>query len=256
MNYLDLATKSALQAGDLLLRYFGKIDSYELKSPKSILTEADTRAEELIIGKIKSFYPGHGFVAEESGEDINNSEYVWIIDPLDGTTNFAHAYPFFSISIALQIDGVLQLGVIYDPIKKELFHAEAGQGSYLNNKSISVSKVDNLEHSHLVTGFVYEHDWMVKKNLRYFESFIYKSQAVRRDGSAALDLCYVACGRYDGFWEMDLNPWDTAAGVLIVREAGGMVTDFSGSDFKLESVQLLASNKILHEDMKAVLNQE
>jgi len=256
MKFIDLATQSALQAGDLLLGYFGKIDSYELKSPKSIVTEADTRSEELIIGKIRSFYPGHGFVAEESGENINDSDCIWIIDPLDGTTNFAHAYPFFSISIALQIDGVLEVGVIYDPISKELFYAEKGKGSYLNGEKISVSKVDNLEHSHLVTGFVYEHEWMVKKNLKHFESFIYKSQAVRRDGSAALDLCYVACGRFDGFWEMGLNPWDTAAGVLIVREAGGIVTDFSGIDFKLESVELLASNKILHDDMKAVLNQK
>ena len=256
MKFIDLATQSALQAGDLLLGYFGKIDSYELKSPKSIVTEADTRSEELIIGKIKSFYPGHGFIAEESGENINDSEFIWIIDPLDGTTNFAHAYPFFSISIALRIDGVLELGVIYDPVTKELFSAEAGKGAFLNGKKISVSKVDDLEHSHLVTGFVYTHDWMVKKNLKHFENFIYKSQAVRRDGSAALDLCYVACGRFDGFWEMGLNPWDTAAGVLIVREAGGIVTDFSGIDFKLESVELLASNKILHDDMKAVLNQK
>jgi myo-inositol-1(or 4)-monophosphatase len=256
MKFIDLATQSALQAGDLLLGYFGKIDSYEIKSPKSIVTEADTRSEELIIGKIKSFYPGHGFIAEESGENINDSACIWIIDPLDGTTNFAHAYPFFSISIALRIDGVLELGVIYDPVTKELFSAEAGKGAFLNGKKISVSKVDDLEHSHLVTGFVYTYDWMVKKNLKHFENFIYKSQAVRRDGSAALDLCYVACGRFDGFWEMGLNPWDTAAGVLIVREAGGIVTDFSGIDFKLESVELLASNKILHDDMKAVLSQK
>ncbi len=256
MKFIDLATQSALKAGDLLLEYFGKIDSYELKSPKSIVTEADTRSEELIIGKIKSFYPGHGFIAEESGENINDSACIWIIDPLDGTTNFAHAYPFFSISIALRIDGVLELGVIYDPVTKELFSAEAGKVAFLNGKQISVSKVDDLEHSHLVTGFVYKHDWMIKKNLKHFENFIYKSQAVRRDGSAALDLCYVACGRFDGFWEMGLNPWDTAAGVLIVREAGGIVTDFSGIDFKLESVELLASNKILHDDMKAVLNQK
>ena len=256
MKFIDLATQSALQAGDLLLGYFGKIDSYELKSPKSIVTEADTRSEELIIGKIKSFYPGHGFIAEESGENINDSEFIWIIDPLDGTTNFAHAYPFFSISIALRIDGVLELGVIYDPVTKELFSAEAGKGAFLNGKKIFVSKVDDLEHSHLVTGFVHEHEWMIEKNLKHHQNFIYKSQAVRRDGSAALDLCYVACGRFDGFWEMGLNPWDTAAGVLIVREAGGIVSDFSGVDFKLEFVELLASNKILHGDMKAVLNQK
>ena len=255
MKFIDLATQSALQAGDLLLGYFGKIDSYKLKSPKSIVTEADTRSEELIIGKIKSFYPGHGFIAEESGENINDSEYIWIIDPLDGTTNFAHAYPFFSISIALRIDGVLELGVIYDPVTKELFSAEAGNGAYLNGKKIFVSKVDDLEHSHLVTGFVHEHEWMIEKNLKHHQNFIYKSQAVRRDGSAALDLCYVACGRFDGFWEMGLNSWDTAAGVLIVREAGGIVSDFSGDEFSLEFVELLASNKILHDDMKAVLNQ-
>ncbi|NIP38313.1 MAG: inositol monophosphatase [Candidatus Dadabacteria bacterium] len=256
MNYLDLAKKSALLAGDLLLKYLGKITSYELKSPKSVVTEADTRAEDLIIRTIKAACPDHGILAEESGDNINNAEYVWIIDPLDGTTNFAHAYPFFSVSIALEIEGVVKIGVIYDPVKKELFSAEQGRGAYLNDKPISVSRVDDLEISHLVTGFVYEHDWMVKKNLKHFEDFIYKSQAVRRDGSAALDLCYVACGRFDGFWEMGLNPWDTAAGALILREAGGVVTNFSGTEFTLDSVELLGSNKVLHEDMIKVLSSE
>ncbi len=254
MNYLDLAMKSALEAGDLLLQYLGKITSYELKSPKSVLTEADTAAEELIINKIKAQYPDHGILAEESGDNIKGAKNIWIIDPLDGTTNFAHAYPFFSVSIALQIDGEVVVGVIYDPVKKELFSAQKGKGAMLNNLPISVSNVDDLEISHLVTGFVYEHDWMVKKNLKHFEDFIYKSQAVRRDGSAALDLCYVACGRFDGFWEMGLNPWDIAAGVLILREAGGIVTNFSGDEFTLDSVELLGNNKVLHEDMLKILN--
>ncbi|HSG30356.1 MAG TPA: inositol monophosphatase family protein [Thermodesulfobacteriota bacterium] len=254
MNYLDLAKKSALEAGELLLQYLGKITSYELKSPKSVLTEADTAAEKLIINTIKSQYPDHGILAEESGDNVKGAKNIWIIDPLDGTTNFAHAYPFFSVSIALQIDGEVVVGVIYNPVKKELFSAHKGKGAYLNNNPISVSKVDDLELSHLVTGFVYEHDWMVKKNLEYFEQFIYKSQAVRRDGSAALDLCYVACGRFDGFWEMGLNPWDTAAGVLILREAGGIVTNFSGTEFTLDSVELLGSNRLLHEVMLKILN--
>ena len=253
MKFIDLATQSALEAGKVLLGYFGKIDKYELKSPKSVLTEADTAAEELIINKIKSVYPDHGFLAEESGRTNNNSEYIWIIDPLDGTTNFAHAYPFFSISIALEINGVLELGVVYDPIKNELFHAETGKGSYLNDQKINISNVDSLEGSLLVTGFVHEQDWMITKNLQYLERFIYKSQAFRRDGSAALDLCYVACGRFDGFWEMGLNPWDTAAGVLMVKEAGGKVTEFSGNDFKLESLEILASNGIIHDGMKNLL---
>ena len=253
MNYLELAKKCALDAGDLLLKYLGKIGSYELKSHNSLLTEADLESENLIIGEIKSYFPEHSFHAEESGRDINDSGYLWLIDPLDGTTNFAHSYPFFSVSIALQVNGTVEVGVVYDPVKHELFYAEKGRGSFLNDKQIAVSIVSSLDQSHLVTGFVHEHRWMVEKNLKYFEKFILSSQAVRRDGSAALDLCYVASGRYDGFWEMGLNPWDTAAGVLIAREAGGIVTDFTSNDFKLESYELLASNNLIHKNMVDML---
>lgn len=254
MNYLELAKQSAVEAGNLLMSYLGKIEDYELKSHNSILTEADLASEKLIIDRIRSQYPNHSLHAEESGRKINDSGYIWLIDPLDGTTNFAHSYPFFSVSIALQVNGKLELGVVYDPVKKELYCAERGKGSLLNDKKIAVSSVDSLKSSHLVTGFVHEHEWMVEKNLNYFEKFILNSQAVRRDGSAALDLCYVACGRYDGFWELGLNPWDTAAGVLIVREAGGRVTDFSNTEFKLESPELLATNNQVHKNMMDLLN--
>lgn len=253
MKYLELAKKCALDAGDLLMKYLGKTGRYELKSHNSLLTEADIESENLIIGEIKSYFPEHSFHAEESGRNINDSGYLWLIDPLDGTTNFAHTYPFFSVSIALQVSGIVEIAVVYDPVKKELFYAEKGRGSYLNDRQIFVSKVSSLNESHLVTGFVHEHKWVIEKNLKHFEKFILNSQAVRRDGSAALDLCYIASGRYDGFWEMGLNPWDTAAGVLIVREAGGTVTDFASNDFKLESYELLASNNLIHKSMLDLL---
>jgi len=255
MNYLELAKQSAVEAGNLLMSYLGKINSYELKSHNSILTEADLASEKLIIDKIKSQYTDHSFHAEESGRKINNSGYIWLIDPLDGTTNFAHTYPFFSVSIALQVNGSIELGVVYDPVKNELFCAQKDKGSFLNDNKIGVSMVNSLKASHLVTGFVHEHEWMIQKNLKYFEKFIMNSQAVRRDGSAALDLCYVACGRYEGFWELGLNPWDTAAGVLIVREAGGKVTDFADTEFSLESYELLATNTHVHNSMMDFLNE-
>lgn len=255
MEYLDLAKKAALSAGDVLLNYLGRIDTYELKSQKNLLTEADTASEKLIKSVVKDSFPSHDILAEESGLEENDSDYLWLIDPLDGTTNFAHAYPFFSVSIGLKVKGELAIGVVYDPVKKELFSAEADRGAYLNDKKITVSNVDDLEYAHLVTGFVHSHDWMIEQNLRHFCNFIHSAQAVRRDGSAALDLCYVACGRFDGFWELGLNPWDTAAGVLIVREAGGKVTNFSGQNFQLESADMLSSNSRLHNKMMDVLKE-
>lgn len=254
MDYLDVARKAALEAGDLLKGYLGKVGEVEYKAKNSLVTEADRIAEALIISIIRAKYPGHTILAEESGIQGQGSDYLWIIDPLDGTTNFAHTYPFFSVSIALEIEGEIRIGLIYDPVKDEIFVAERGAGASMNGKRIAVSSASNLEESNLCTGFIHTADWMVEENLRHFGNFIRRARAVRRDGSAALDLCYVACGRYDGFWELGLNPWDTAAGYLIVEEAGGRVTGFGGERYNIRHQEILATNTRIHGEMMAVLS--
>ena len=254
MDYLDVARKAALEAGSLLKGYLGKVGEVEYKAKNSLVTEADRVAENLIIGMIKEAYPGHGILAEESGFQMQGSNYLWIIDPLDGTTNFAHTYPFFSVSIALEIDGEVKIGLIYDPIKDEMFIGERGRGARKNDEKIVVSDTLKVEESNLCTGFIHTADWMVEENLRHFGNFIRRARAVRRDGSAALDLCYVACGRYDGFWELGLNPWDTAAGYLIVEEAGGRVTKFGGEEYYISDQEIVASNGKIHDEMMNVLS--
>jgi myo-inositol-1(or 4)-monophosphatase len=254
VNYLDVARKAALGAGDLLKGYLGKVGEVEYKAKNSLVTEADRVAENLIIKMIKETYPAHGILAEESGIQRQGSNYLWIIDPLDGTTNFTHTYPFFSVSIALEIDGELDIGLIYDPIKDEMFIGERGRGARMNDKKIVVSGALKVEESNLCTGFIHTADWMVEENLTHFANFIRGARAVRRDGSAALDLCYVACGRYDGFWELGLNPWDTAAGYLIVEEAGGRVTKFGGEEYNINDQEIIASNGKIHEEMMNMLS--
>jgi len=253
VDYLDVARRAALEAGDLLKRYLGKVEEVEYKAKNSLVTEADRIAENLIIKTIKQRYPAHGILAEESGIERQGSNYLWIIDPLDGTTNFTHTYPFFSVSIALEIDGEVKIGLIYDPIKDEMFIGERGEGALMNDKKIVVSDALKVEVSNLCTGFIHTADWMVEENLRHFGNFIRRARAVRRDGSAALDLCYVACGRYDGFWELGLNPWDTAAGYLIVEEAGGRVTKFGGEEYNINDQEIIASNGKIHDEMMNVL---
>ncbi len=254
MGYLDVARKAALEAGDLLKGYLGKVGEVEYKAKNSLVTEADRVAEDLIIKMIKEAYPAHGILAEESGIQGQGSNYLWIIDPLDGTTNFAHTYPFFSVSIALEIDGEVKIGLIYDPIKDEMFVGERGRGARMNDKKIVVSGALKVEESNLCTGFIHTADWMVEENLTHFANFIRGARAVRRDGSAALDLCYVACGRYDGFWELGLNPWDTAAGYLIVEEAGGRVTKFGGEEYNINDQEIIATNGKIHEEMMNMLS--
>lgn len=253
MNYIDFATKTAVEAGAILKDNLGKVSEIEFKGKNNLLTEVDKLSEETIIRRIRETFPSHDILAEESGRHSQSSDHVWIIDPLDGTTNYAHAYPFFAVSIALEIAGEIKAGVVYDPVKDEMFAAEQGSGAFLNGKSTRVSDSAKLSESHLATGFVHESSEMVEENLRHFANFIRKSRAVRRDGSAALDLCYVACGRFDGFWELGLNPWDTAAGVLIIREAGGLVTNLSGGEYDLYVKEILASNSHIHGEMINVL---
>ncbi len=255
MLYINVAEKAAREAGEVLKANLGKVREITFKGKNSLVTEIDKLSEDIIIDSIKRTFPSHDVFAEESGRLSTSSEYVWIIDPLDGTTNYAHGYPFFSISIALEIEGSVKAGLVYDPIKDEMFSAELGQGAFMNGEPISVTGSSRLEESHLVTGFVYDDARMVEENLRHFSEFIWRARAVRRDGSAALDLCYVACGRFDGFWELGLNPWDTAAGALIVEEAGGRVTDFTGDEYSIYVREILASNSGIHSEMMDVLSK-
>ncbi len=255
MLYINVAEKAAREAGEVLRANLGKVKEITFKGKNSLVTEVDKLSEDIIIDSIKRTFPSHDVFAEESGRRSTSSEYVWIIDPLDGTTNYAHGYPFFSVSIALEIGGAVKAGLVYDPVKDEMFSAELGQGAFMNGEPICVSRSDRLDESHLVTGFVHDDARMVEENLRHFGDFIWRARAVRRDGSAALDLCYVACGRFDGFWELGLNPWDTAAGALIVEEAGGRVTNFTGDEYSIYVREILASNSGIHSEMMDVLSK-
>jgi len=255
VEYIQIAEKAAREAGEIHLKNLGNVKEIEFKAKNSLVTEVDKLSEELILSIIKDNFPSHDILAEESGKHVTDSDYLWLVDPLDGTTNYAHAYPFFSVSIALEVKGVLEVGLVYDPVKDEMFTAQRGQGAYLNGTPIGVSDTARIDESHLCTGFVHENDQMVEENLRHFSNFIRKAQAVRRDGSAALDLCYVACGRYDGFWELGLNPWDTAAGVLILEEAGGKVSLFSGKEYNIYIKEILSTNCKIHEEMIDIISR-
>lgn len=252
---LNFAIETAREAGKLLVQKLG-VAKVSTKGDINLVTEADIAAENLIIERIRSYYPQHGILAEESGEAVlaggKRSEWKWIIDPLDGTTNYAHGYPCFCVSIALERDGQLEIGVVYDPMRGEMFAAERGSGATLNDRKIRVSSVEELSGAMLCTGFPYN----VRERpdfARDFTNFTMNAQAVRRDGSAALDLAYVACGRFDGFWEDGLSPWDIAAGALLIFEARGKVTNFNDQPLDIYNEQVLASNGLIHEAMMKVL---
>lgn len=254
-DYLSVARHAALNAGRILKENINGVRKISYKGDINLVTEMDTRSERVIVETIMSAFPGHGIMAEEEARIQTGSGFKWIVDPLDGTTNYTHGYPCFSVSIALEREGVVILGVVYDPMRDELFHAQSGQGAYLNGRGISVSKTDTLIQSLLATGFPYDRKESEKNNLDYFHALLMASQEVRRDGSAALDLCYVASGRFDGFWELKLHPWDVAAASLIVREAGGKVSDFTGEGFTLYDKQILASNGRIHGRMVEIMNK-
>src|SRR6185369_12085629 len=247
----------AREAGHLLMQKLGAA-KVSYKGDIELVTEADLASEKLITEKIRSHYPQHGILAEESGEAVlvggKRSEWKWIIDPLDGTTNYAHGYPFFCVSIALEHEGVLEVGVVYDPVRDEMFAAERGNGATLNDRKIRVSSVDELKDAMLCTGFPYN----VRERpdfTRDFANFTMAAQAVRRDGSAALDLAYVACGRFDGFWEDGLSPWDIAAGKILIEEARGKVSNFDNGQLSIYTKKVLASNGLVHDAMLRVLKQ-
>ncbi len=241
---LDIASEAAVESGSLLMNAFQNLEAGQisLKGMGDYVTDLDLRSEELIKRKIRQAFPGHRIVAEESGSELGTSPYTWYIDPLDGTANFVQGIAVFSVSIALSFEGKMIMGVVYDPYREEMFRAVRGGGAHVNDKPIHVSAKQDLQHAMIATGF----PWRAKDHLdAYIESFrriFVKSAGVRRMGSAAIDLAYTACGRFDGFWEMKLHSWDIAAGALLVREAGGMIDDFRGEGHYLESGNVVAGN--------------
>ncbi|HZS43736.1 MAG TPA: inositol monophosphatase family protein [Blastocatellia bacterium] len=252
---LEFAIRLAQEAGKVLRDNFGRKITISNKGEIDLVTEADLAAEKVIKDLISSHYPKHQILAEESGAFETSSEYRWIIDPLDGTTNYAHGLPIFCVSIALERAGEMIIGVIYDPIRDEMFVAERGSGATLNNRSIQTSETESLKKALLVTGFPYDVHTNSVNNIDNFANFMKTAQAVRRLGSAAIDLCYVAAGRFDGFWEMKLNAWDMAAGALIVEEAGGQVTAFNGGKFDPFKKEICASNGLIHKEMVTILQR-
>jgi myo-inositol-1(or 4)-monophosphatase len=246
-DFLSPMQELAREAGDLLMSYFGKV-AIEYKGDADLVTKADRTSEKLIVEQIRRRWPDHDLIGEEGSRTETGSDFRWYVDPLDGTTNFAHDYPVFCVSLALEYRNERIAGVIYDPNRNEMFAAEKGSGARMNSASIHVSRTPRLQESLLATGFP-SHKRHKNPNIHFYHQLTLRSHGVRRAGSAALDLCYVACGRYDAFWEFNLNPWDTAAGALIVQEAGGKVTDFSGQPFSIDSRQVLASNALLHQEL-------
>src|SRR6187402_1408919 len=253
---LNFAIETARDAGQILLEKFGRAIKVTKKGDINLVTEADLASEALIIERIKSYYPRHSILAEEAGEAViigGDNTWKWIIDPLDGTTNFTHGYPCFCVTLALEHDGEIVLGVTYDPTRDEMFAAERGKGASLNNKPIRVSGAEELGDSLIVTGFPY--DFKKRDDFaRHLTNFLLSSRGVRRDGSAAIDMAYVACGRFDGFWEEGLNPWDVAAGTLLIEEAGGVVTYYDGSKYSIYQPPICASNGAIHNQMLDVLS--
>jgi myo-inositol-1(or 4)-monophosphatase len=259
---LDLAGRAAgiaLEAGALTREYFERGVATEYKGDVDLVTEADRASEKLITERLSAVFPDHGIYGEEGVRRRMDSEYRWYVDPLDGTTNFAHGFPVFCVSLGLEQrqtrlaageDGELIAGVIYDPMRDELFLTQKGQGAWLNGRRVHVSGTKHLAEALLATGFP-SRKRHVSPNIHFYQELTLRSHGVRRAGSAALDLAYTACGRMDAFWEFYLNPWDTAAGALLVKEAGGAITRFDGTPFRLDSSEVLATNGLLHEEVMA-----
>jgi len=248
VTYLETSIEIAREAGALLAEYFERRVQFELKGDFDLVTEADRASERLVLERLKSHYPTHAVVAEESGAHSGDSEYCWYVDPLDGTTNFAHGFPMFNVTLALERAGELIAGVIFDPTRNEMFTVEKGGGAYLNGAKIHVSGARSIEESLVATGFP-SRKRHLNVNVHFYYQLAMLSHGVRRAGSAALDLAYVACGRLDGFWEFGLNPWDMAAGVLLVNEAGGACSDMNGAPMSLRGPHLLSDNGAIHAEM-------
>jgi myo-inositol-1(or 4)-monophosphatase len=253
-SFVETAADIAREAGAVLSEFYKKRIGYELKAEFDLVTDADRASEKLVVARLHAAYPAHGITAEEGGGQAGTSEYRWYVDPLDGTTNFAHGFPVFNVSIGLEHSGQLVAGVIFDPIRDELFSAERGSGAFLNGTRIHVSKVARLEESLVATGFPSRrrHESI---NVHFYYQLGMLSHGVRRAGAAATDLAYVACGRLEGFWEFGLKPWDMAAGMLIVEEAGGRVSDMKGNAAWLDSPHLLADNGSIHDEVLSVFDR-
>ena len=256
MNRLDIAIELAKEAGRIQMEEFGKVHKIEYKGKVNIVTDVDKRCESLIVDRIQKDFAGDDIFSEEGGGERRDSEWRWIIDPLDGTVNFTHGYPLFATSIAVEHKGEVVAAVVFEPNRGELFVAEKGSGATLNGRRINISKTDKLVKSLLDTGFAYNvQEGEKNNNLVHFANFLLKTRGIRRDGAAASDLCYVACGRFDGFWELYLKPWDIAAGQLVVSEAGGRVSSFDGSPLDIYGIEILASNGLIHKEMMEILKE-
>ncbi|MCF8067254.1 MAG: inositol monophosphatase [Desulfobacterales bacterium] len=248
-----ISISAAKKGAEVLKSYLGRIKKIDKKGAIDLVTEADTGSEQVVIETIRDAFPNHSILAEESGESNRDADHLWIIDPLDGTTNFTHQLGQFCVSIAYAHKGEIVSGTILNPVSDELFHASAGQGATLNGTAIKASSTLAVSESLLVTGFPYNHQTVFNELITRFENCLAASQGVRRLGSAALDLCFVACGRFDGFWEQNLNPWDTAAGIIIAGEAGVKITDFQNRNFSIYKKEVLATNGNIHNEMLSLL---
>lgn len=253
---LGAAWEAADAAGILIRESWEQPKQIDYKGAIDLVTTVDRESERRIVEVLERNFPDHSFLAEEETNLVGKQKSCrWIIDPLDGTTNFAHGYPQFCISIALERDEEIVMGLVYDPLRRECFRAVKGRGATLNGRAIRISSVKELDKALLATGFPYDRRDKADYYLAFFKAFMTRTQGIRRNGAAALDLCYVACGRIDGFWELKLRPWDTAAGALVVEEAGGTLSDFSGKAFSIWGEETLASNGAIHAEMVAVLRQ-
>jgi len=253
-SYLEIGDEIAREAGALLSAYFAQRIPFELKGENDLVTEADRASERLVIERLRAHFPSHSIVAEEGGGRQGSSEFCWYVDPLDGTTNFAHGFPMYNVTMALEQAGQLVAGVIFDPERGEMFASERGSGAYLNGRRIQVSKVARLEDTLVATGFpsLKRHQ---NVNIHFYYQLAMITHGVRRAGSAALDLAYVASGRLDGFWEFGLKPWDMAAGILLIEEAGGKCSDMRGGPATLRGPNLLATNGTVHEAVVGIFGE-
>ena len=251
---LNIAIRAARRGATVIQRSLERTDTLQvdLKGRRDYVSNVDREAEKAIIDTLRTAYPDHEMLAEESGTQ-GNSDFVWIIDPLDGTTNYLHGYPQIAVSIALAVRGEVQQAVVYDPLRDELFTATRGSGAQLNNRRLRVSRCRSLDQSLLATGFPIRNEALIDPYLQSFGRFLHRADGVRRAGAAALDLAYVAAGRYDGFWERKLNAWDIAAGLLLIREAGGYVSDMDGGSDMLEKGSVLVANDKLHSEFARIL---
>jgi len=252
-EFLKAAKDAALKAGEMLRENFNEVREIFFKGEINLVTHFDSLSQKMIHKYLSANFPEHDFLAEEGLRKERGAEFRWLIDPLDGTTNFAHKFPVFCVSIALERKGETVLGVVYDPLRKEMFWAEEGEGAFLDGEKIGVSSVDDLDKSLVATGFPYDIRESEVNNINHFNNFLTRVQAIRRCGSAAMDLCYVACGRFDGFWELKLNSWDVAAGALIVKQAGGRISDFQNGEYSIHGLETLATNGLIHQQMVDIL---